>query len=677
MAIGDDFTIDYVNQIISYNDPGSGDIYTVRELYSYLQDTFDELDQLDDTIPMSAQTPTNYTLINGWFMDDRSYRFLKGGAIITNGYDSEIYIKPYDASGAGTAFSASDIGETITETDTSETGKILAYDERTASEIGYVWIRPDGAYTFADADSAYTVSNSSAAGVFTATSTTGEDLLPNLYTLGSIDETDNQQVYIVQGGTRIASGSEWWPESGSGTQHIDVLIKVVELDSPFDSGKLTIFLRHYPDSADKADLYDHFPITISPTGTGDRNAIPLATSLDLNNPTASSTVGAAPYTNITIAFVNGTVTHGGITGTFVEYDDISWTGGTGVSIRNSSGTLTIGNIAGDSGPLNTETITGTGWSCTATADMVKAHTVQKQFEQASLKNYDVCVNCATLELTKVYEYLKYVTRIGSTFTTYGMKYESAALAFNNLDGEQYITAYNDLDTPGNTYSPVKASPFGTFAGGKFFGARGVWIENMAAADVQNFQLIDSDNVGQNPPNKQAVTIENLLSGDRVAVFRTSGGTTIDKEMYSSGAGNVTNNTTFVVNGTISVDTPASGYIRLVDTSDTSASREARYSYTSWSGSTFSGLDKIPETGGLDQEYTQTDDKAYVPYIDQAVTGAGTVSVSVTVIYTTDRTILVRVRRKTATAIIPFETTGSFGSTGFSTSAIRTADTIVQ
>jgi len=673
MAIADDFSIDYVNQIVYYETPGSGDLYTVRELYSYLQDTFDELDQLDDTIPMSAQTPTNYTLINGWFMDDRSYRFLKGGAIITNGYDGEIYIKPYDASGAGTAFSASDIGETITETDTTETGKILAYDERTGSEIGYVWIRPNGAYTFADADSAYTVSNSSAAGVFTAASSTGEDLFPNLYTLGSIDESDNQQIYIVQNGIRIASGSEWWPEAGS--QHIDVLIKVVELDSAIDSGKLTIFLRHYPDSADKADLYDHFPVTISPIGTGDRNAIPLATSLDLNNPTASSTVGASPYTNIDIVFVNGTVTHGAITdGPFTDYETLTWTGGSGIFLRENSGTMTIGNVTGDDGPLNTETITGStsGAYTTASADMVKAHTVQKAFEQGTLKNYDVCINCATLYLTQVYEYLKYVTRIGSTFTSYGIKYESSALAFNNLDGEQYITAYNDIDTPGNTYSPVKASPFGTFAGGKFFGARGVWIEGMDDADVQNFQLIDSDNAGQNPPNKQAITIENLLSGDRVAVFRTSSGTTIDKTMYPSGDGNVTNNTTFVVTGTISVDTPSSGYVRLVDVSCTSSAREIRYSYSSWATSTFSGL-----SPALDREYAQTDDQAYVPFIDQAVTGAGTVSVSVTIIYTTDRTILLRVRRKTATAIIPFETTGSFGSTGFSTSAIRTPDTIVQ
>src|SRR3989344_3718146 len=101
--ISDDFTIDYVNKRV-YHSSGTT-IYTVNELYSYLMDTFDELAQMDDTIPMSAQTPTEYTLINGWFMDDTSFKYLKTGAVQTNGWTSGgIRIKPYDATGAGTAF---------------------------------------------------------------------------------------------------------------------------------------------------------------------------------------------------------------------------------------------------------------------------------------------------------------------------------------------------------------------------------------------------------------------------------------------------------------------------------------------------------------------------------------------------------------------------------------------
>jgi hypothetical protein len=46
-------------------------------------------------------------------------------------------------------------------------------------------------------------------------------------------------------------------------------------------------------------------------------------------------------------------------------------------------------------------------------------------------------------------------------------------------------------------------------------------------------------------------------------------------------------------------------------------------------------------------------------------------------YVSARDIIIRVRRYTATAIIPFQTTGQFGSGGFTTAAIRNPDGIVS
>jgi len=141
-------------------------------------------------------------------------------------------------------------------------------------------------------------------------------------------------------------------------------------------------------------------------------------------------------------------------------------------------------------------------------------------------------------------------------------------------------------------------------------------------------------------------------------------------MYTAASGNDLGDSTFVVSGSIAADTPSSGYIRVVDTSDTTSARETRYQYDSWTGSTFT----LHSGVSLDRSYTATDDTVYVPFIDDT---ASSTSASVTVIYTTDRSILVRVRRYTATAILPFETTGSFTSSGYSTSAIRTTDSIVS
>lgn len=660
MAIADDFTIDYVNKRL-YHSSGTT-VYSSNALYTYIMDTFDELAQMDDTVPMSAQTPTDYTLINGWFVDDESFKYLKGGAVKTDGHLNEIRILTL-ASGGYTSAVSGDIGKTVTGGTTGDTGKLLAYNNTTRKW----WVRmDDSGDLFDDNDEAITIGSGTGEGAMSAISVSGENLWANIYTLGTIEQHSNEeQIYVIQNGSALA---EWWPDSATpSVRHIDVLIKVKEAGTEIDSGKITVFLRNYPSAGD-ADLYDNFEIDLT---SGGRNAVPLATSPDLNNTSAHATVSA--YTDISIVFVNATITHGSITGTYSEFETV--TGGTssatGKFIVTAAGTMTLGNV--DGAFQSGEVLTGStsGATCTTTGAMTVARTTTKNFEQGSSYNYSVLVDCATRSLAEVYEYLKYVTRENeNTFYSYGTKYSSSTLTINKLAGEQYITPFIDLDTSTNTYSPTKAAPFGTFAGGKFFGARGVWVQDMAESDIQNFQLIDSDNNTRTPPNKQSITISNLLSGDKVSVFRTTSGTTINKAMYTAGSGNSSGNSTFVVTGAIAADTPSSGYIRVVDTSDTTSARETRYQYDSWTGSTFTLHSGVT----LDRTYTQTDDTVYVPFID---TTASSSSASTTVIYTSDRTILVRVRRYTATAILPFETTGTFTISGYSTSAIRTTDSIVS
>lgn len=672
-AISDCFTIDYVNQKI-YNNQTYTDIFTVNALYSYLQETFDELDQMDDAVPMSAQTPTEYTLINGWYVDDDSFKYLKGGAVKTSGWThpaNTTGIRILTLGGLS-GVTSGDIGTAVAGVTTGDTGKLLAFN----ATDNKLWVRVDAAGdTFASSTENITV-DAVSAGNMTAVGATGENLWANIYTLGSIEQHINEeQIYIAQAGARIFSGSEWWPEDkvNSAVRHVDVLVKVKEADVPIGSGNITVFLRNYPSGGD-ADLYDNFGLDLS---NGGRNAVPLATSVDLNN--TSTQAVASGYNSVTVAFINGTVSYNAISGSFTNLETVTWTGGTGIFLKQttttSAGVMTLGNVEG-ANPTSGLTITGVSSSATAGAgvNMTEAYRMVKQFEQQTVSpEYSVIIGCATRPLSEVYEYLKYVSRIGSTFSMFPTASATGAIITHSAQvGQLYIRAHEDnQSTTTNVYSPVKASPFGTFAGGKFFGAQGVWVENMAGTDIQNFQLIDADQVTRTPPNKQSITITSLSSDDRVTVFRTTGAgsTTIDKAMYSAGAGNVTSNTTFVVTGSIAVDTPSAGTIRIVDNSDTSDTRETRYIYTSWSASTFSGL-----TPGLNRQYTQTDDEAYVPFIDLIST---TTSSSVQVIYTADRPILVRVRRKTAPAILPFEAPpGTFGSTGYSTSAIRTTDSIV-
>ncbi len=79
--IRDDFKIDFINKRIYYNQDASGKVYTVNELYTYLQDTFDELENMNYEIPIKASSSTRYTMINGWTIDEESRKFLKNGTL--------------------------------------------------------------------------------------------------------------------------------------------------------------------------------------------------------------------------------------------------------------------------------------------------------------------------------------------------------------------------------------------------------------------------------------------------------------------------------------------------------------------------------------------------------------------------------------------------------------------
>jgi len=670
MGISTEFAIDYVAKRVYHS--GGTNIFTVRELYSFLQDTFDERDQIDDTIPMSAQTPTAYTLINSWFIDETSIQYLKGGAIETNGWNQEIHILTLQSSGYTNA-TASDVGKTVTD-DGTDIGPLLAYDNTSRKW----WIRDTRATWATIADSS-TMAIPSGNGAGTAESSsadkTGENLWPNVYTLGTIEEDDSQQIYIMQSGSRIYSGSEWWPEGGSGTQHVDVLIKTKEAGTEISSGEITVFLRHYP-AAGNADLYDHFQIDLS---AGGRNAVPLATSPDLNNTTAPATVNTN-YSDITIAFVNGTIAYSAINGSFSDFETV--TGGTsfatGIFLHQTTssgaGTMTLGNVNGtfQSG----ETLTGgtSGKTATTSSALTGAYTLDRNLTQQTSYPYSVVVDCATHNLSDVYEYFKYVTRIGETFTMYPTSTDdSHVTTWSEVEGQLYIRAHEDSQTGtySNTFSPVKASPLGTFAGGKLFGAQGVWLQNMDSADIQSFQLKDSDGGIRNPSNQVTITVTNTLASDKVAVFLStgSGESSVKKDQFTAASDNTSGNTTFIITTDIPSDTPPSGAIRIVDVDDITASRETKYAYTSWSGSTFSGL-----SPALNRTYTASTDTAYVPYIDAEATGT---SVSVTVVYATDRSVVARVRRYATTAILPFETPGTISSSGFSAATIRTTDSIVE
>jgi hypothetical protein len=86
MAIQDDWTLNYSTKKISHT--AGSTRYSVNAMYSWLMDLVDDAAQMDDTVPMRANTPTEYELINGWtFNADSDLGYLTGGAIKVNATD--------------------------------------------------------------------------------------------------------------------------------------------------------------------------------------------------------------------------------------------------------------------------------------------------------------------------------------------------------------------------------------------------------------------------------------------------------------------------------------------------------------------------------------------------------------------------------------------------------------
>lgn len=654
--LGGDFTVYYEaenrQKRIEWTGSATG-TRTANELYSALQDLFDELNQLDDGTPMSAQTPTEYTIgiidtgdDDPWFIDRTSVEHLTGGALRTASWTrstgSNTGIVKFDYTvGGGTDFDSTDIGLTVTHSVGGDSGTLLHFI--TDGSNGTAWVRPDTSAAANDWDSTganVTVTGGTGASLSQdAAASTGESLWANIFTLGTIES--NTHMYVEQNGSLLvrydnaSDNTDWWSDG-----QIDILVNVKEVDTEVDEGVIRVFARQH------SKTYAFFEVDLS---SGGRNPIPLQTGDDLNN-----TVG---YRQMVLTTASADFTVGEI----IQDDSDSTIQGIVTSNSGTAPNITLQYyLIGD--PLNDFTgatggFTGASSSSTATAvaptdvnaatytDVTVTHGVNETFdvdENDTTENYSIVIDCNNRTLQQVQERLKYITRRGETTTAstdgqqgqfylgsdYRLEYDaltgtvsegavvtqvtSAATGtvvshnttdkiiilrnsrgtfddtsgYNvEVDGSNYVTMTNGASTA-TAITPVAASPFGTFAGGKFFGAPGVVLDNVPSADATNYQLIDDNGNVVIPPNKVTVEVANTRSEDRIAVFRLTGaGGNINKTEYA-GTVQTAGATTVVVGSAIATDVPgksAGGVLRIVDSD---ANLEYRLRFSSWSASTF-------------------------------------------------------------------------------------------
>ena len=124
-------------------------------------------------------------------------------------------------------------------------------------------------------------------------------------------------------------------------------------------------------------------------------------------------------------------------------------------------------------------------------------------------------------------------------------------------------------------------------------------------------------------------------------------------------------TSVVVNGSIPIDTPASGTIRI----ERADGLYSLHAYSAWSGSTFT----IAPTD-FSGNNAANGANVFISYIDKL---AAATTESFTVVYAgSPRSLFIRVRdggTVNDSPIKTFETTGTLGAAGGSTTAIRTPD----
>jgi len=649
---------------------------TVNELYSALQDWFDEPGQMDDGIPMSAQTPVEYTVgtidtgdTEPWYLSYEMVQHLTGGAIRTSGWTRTVDVAAgvitVQVTGGG-AIVAGDVGLDIAGATTGN-GTLLEFiDDGT---YDYLVIRPNSSAA-ADNFSTNTQNitcNGHVAVQAQANSSTGEQIWANLYSIGTIEAKTH--VYVYQGAVAddadrvrvtsiIDTATDWWSDG-----HIDMLLYTKNFKmapaaayAVIDGGYATVYARK------GTTLYDSFEVSTSTT-SGGRNPIPLSTAPDLDNTTG--------YQSITFTAVAGTWAVGddfsgdtsGARAIITKIDSPGATQTVHYVLLGGDVPLTTFQTAAEA--LTNVTTAGTGtkdgnapaaqgpaldtWFTANTFPSITYAACTADInDDGIIECYGVTIDCNQNPLTEVYEWLKYVTRQGATITTNtdgipGESYIGAEvylawsgavtgtiaeganvtqattlatgviisidetnkkMLLRNARGTfatGYIVTDNDnsgtvtIDGAAVTFGPKKASPLGTFAGGTFFGARGVRLFDWLAANENSFQLTPVEGGTKERPTAIAIEVTNLAgtgeataTDDRVAVFRLTGlAGTINKTEYSSTGNEIVGDTTLTTDVAIAQDVPGKtvgGVLRIRDASDDYQGYRLRYD--SWTSGTF-------------------------------------------------------------------------------------------
>ena len=331
-ALNSDVTVAYLDETrqkrIYYT--GTAQRYSANALYSALMDHFDEPARMDNPSPMSAQTPTEYTVgiidtgdDEPWYITYELMEKIYGGAVKTSGWTRDL---PGDGTGAigivvvpVTAASnnilKTDEGSAISHAD-GDSGTLLEVIF-TGGTNDYLIIRPDSNALADDFNStSLNLTCNARTAPQNAAAVTGEQVWANLYAIGTIEA--DTHIYLYQG--PIDTGRSRVYSQNSATEDywsnglFDVCVPIRDYTTAnapiIDSGYMTAFAR-------KATTeFSHFEVLASTT-SGGRNPVPLGTKSDLNNTTGTGNLvwdngSSETLTDLELLYNVGTTTAGNL-----------------------------------------------------------------------------------------------------------------------------------------------------------------------------------------------------------------------------------------------------------------------------------------------------------------------------------------------------------------------------
>lgn len=652
---------------------------SANALFSYVQDTLDELGQLDDDPILAGTFRDNvYELLdgNGWEIPDLSFRFLeKGGFTDTSANnvwtnDQSVMSRVVPANG-------------FLPTASAPRPHPNAYMEQGSKVREQFWLEGDFN-----------------AIIKVKSTTSVVDIAAATPALGQLIDGGNRLWYNRE----LGDSYDHFPSSQVGGVATIPLTTAADADNQegeyrysFNTGGAGAFTVGEEITATTAGVLKVGVVTLSGTGTTGNVDYILKSPTDFADTDVitgavsakSATLDGAGQSNLIAGYgtnirtmVQDTRFTGGttITATFIVGEIVSQavSGYDGYFLEDDGGSIYCQDVPGTAAPNATGALSGdtSGANNTPTATNDQA-TVPKDMGDGSgdldysgVSGGDI-TGASAQTVQKIYEWDKYLVRKESTTLFGGV---GVAVGVEGRIYRGFVA----------TFTESKSAPLGTFAGGTMTGAQGHFIDKdtLVVADLQKMVSVDNAGTPVFPPDLQPYLISNVAAGWRCGGYRSTGAgsTAILTTEFQIGAGNATGNSVIVVQagtrgvGPLPNDVPNTGVLRVEDPSVPGIFLRAIYDSVNRATNTFSlqqgiGQNTIGDITGA-VALTQGDN-SFVAFIEKEAVGA---SISNNVQRVGDIDCVTRARKK---GFKHFIAAGVFGSAGLSQGVVQTPDPSVN